>query len=355
VQPVSKPFEPAKVLRVGIGGILHPDHKYPIITLLHPIRCLPDASILKEHPNMPIQFIGELAALGTALMFAFGSTLFTISGREVGSSLVNRARLLMAVVLVMGLHWLLQGTPIPVNPGEHALFWLALSGFVGLVLGDASLFQAFVIVGPRIAMLMMALAPVLGAILAWIFLGETLRIQEIVGIIITISGIGIVVSERRGKPAGEQTQHENRYYLIGLLFGLGGALGQAGGLILSKIGMANDFPAISASLIRMVSAAVIIWAFTALRGEVISSFRTLKVHVNAVKMMIVASLTGPTIGVWLSLVAVQHAPVGVASTLMSLTPIFLIPISYIVFHEKATRRAVIGTVIAVAGTALLFL
>ena len=60
------------------------------------------------------------------------------------------------------------------------------------------------------------------------------------------------------------------------------------------------------------------------------------------------------IGVWLSLVAVQRTSVGVASTLTSLTPIFLIPISYAVFKERPTRQTVIGTLVAVAGTVLLF-
>jgi drug/metabolite transporter (DMT)-like permease len=59
--------------------------------------------------------------------------------------------------------------------------------------------------------------------------------------------------------------------------------------------------------------------------------------------------------VWFSLIAVQNAPVGIASTLTSLTPIMLIPLSRIVFKEAITWRAVGGTLLAVAGTAILFL
>jgi drug/metabolite transporter (DMT)-like permease len=306
---------------------------------------------IQPMPNIPV---GELAALATALLFSFGSILFTLSGRQIGSPLMNRMRLLIAVGMVLVLHWLLIGTPLPVNPSGHALFWLSISGVVGLVLGDASLFQAFVMVGPRVSMLMMALAPVLSTILAWLFLGEQLGVQELAGIFITVCGIGMVVGSRQAAPPDTGEPHNNRYYLIGLLFGLGGASGQAGGLILSKIGMADNFPPISANLIRMISAALVLWVLAAARGEITSSFRTVKAHPAALRMMLVASLTGPTLGVWLSLVAVQNSPIGIASTLMSLTPIFLIPMSYLVFRERITRLSIAGTVVAFAGSAILF-
>src|SRR5512145_1333270 len=103
-------------------------------------------------------FVGELAALGTSLCFSFGSTLFTLSGRAMGSALVNRVRLLIAALLVMLLHILTFGQVLPLDAGTGPWFWLGLSGLVGFVLGDAFLFQAFVLIGPRLSMLMMALA-----------------------------------------------------------------------------------------------------------------------------------------------------------------------------------------------------
>jgi len=66
------------------------------------------------------------------------------------------------------------------------------------------------------------------------------------------------------------------------------------------------------------------------------------------------ALFGPFIGVWLSLVAVQYAYVGIASTLMALPPIFLIPLSWWIFREKISLVAIVGTIIAVIGVALIF-
>ncbi|MBA3868739.1 MAG: DMT family transporter [Chloroflexota bacterium] len=305
---------------------------------------------------MPL--VGELAALATSLCFSLSSIVFTFSGRELGSILVNRTRLLIAILLVMLLHLLLYGQLLPINAGNERWFWLGLSGFVGLALGDGFLFQAFILIGPRLSMLMMALAPVLGAIMAWIFLGENLSLTAIVGIIVTVGGILIVVAERReDSSANAETKAiptNRRRYVIGLLCGLGGGLGQAGGLILSKLGLVGGFPALSGNLIRLIVAGVIIWILAIANRQLISSYRDLKAHPRALLFVTGGTILGPVLGVWLSLVAVQNADVGIVSTLSSLMPIFLIPISYFVYGERITRQAVFGTVVAIVGMILLF-
>ena len=340
-------------------------------------------------------FAGELAALTTGLTFAFGSTMFTIAGRDVGSPLVTRIRLLFAVVWVVLLHWLTQGQLLPLGASGDAVMWLSLSGVVGLVLGDALLFQSFVMVGPRLAMLMMSLAPILSAIMAYFALGQQLDTLDLAGMVITIVGVIWVVIERpepRKRHSIDDTTADSRTsattdatgepaisiealsrpiatparstsvitttpreYIIGLLFGFGGAMGQAGGYILSKLGLADDFPAISGNVIRIIAATLVMWLFTLLAGQAVRSFQRMRHQNRALILITIASLTGPVIGVWLSLFSLQLIPVGVSSTLTALTPVFLLPISAIVFNDRITRQAVAGTLIAFAGTALLFL
>ena len=108
-------------------------------------------------------------------------------------------------------------------------------------------------------------------------------------------------------------------------------------------------------MMRIITAAILIWLFSILRREVASSFRTLRAHPRAVRLLTGGAILGPVLGVWLSLIAVQNTSVGVASTLSSLMPIFLIPISYVVFGERVNGRAILGTLIAVGGSVLLFL
>jgi drug/metabolite transporter (DMT)-like permease len=263
---------------------------------------------------------------------------------------------LIAILLVIILHTLLYGQPLPLNAGNERWFWLGLSGFVGLALGDGFLFQAFILIGPRLSMLMMALAPVLGAIMAWIFLGESLSLTEIVGILVTVGGILIVVAERRDDSSAKaDAQPTNgRRYVLGLLCGLGGGLGQAGGLILSKLGLGGGFPALSGNLIRLIVAGIIIWVLAIANRQLISSYRDLRTHPRALTFLTVGTILGPVLGVWLSLVSVQNANIGVVSTLSSLMPIFLIPISYFVYGERVTKQAIAGTFVAFIGMVLLF-
>lgn len=292
--------------------------------------------------------LGELAALGTSIAWAFTSIFFTIGGREVGSAVVNRSRLLFAIVLVSIAHWILLGRIFPFDAEPFRWGWLALSGVLGLIVGDGMLFQAFIHLGPRLSQLVMSLAPIFATLMAWIFFGETIQTIELWGISLTILGVGWVVSEPRGP-----TVIVNKHYGRGLLFALGGALGQASGLITSRLGLSGDFDPLSANLIRLVVAAAILWGLTIARGHV---GYTIQQWRNRKGLLGIAggTIAGPFIGIWLSLIAIQLARIGIASTLMSLAPIILIPLSRILFKEPITIRSVGGTIIALAGVALLF-
>jgi len=303
---------------------------------------------------MFIQYIGELAGIGTSIAYAFGSTLFTISGRSLGASLINRTRLVFALLGVMLVHLVWFGSVIPDSAGFQPWFWLGISGLIGFAIGDGLLFQAFLLIGPRISMLIFALSPVLGAIIAWIFLGETLVAYDIIGIVITIAGIALVVTEKSNKVENEDTLGNPRAYHYGLLFAFGGAFCQALGNVFSKVGLANDFPPLSALVIRLMIATIIIWIFAVAQKQMRTSYSKLKTNPRAFVVLMGATLMGPIIGVWLSLISVQNTSVGVSSTLSSLTPVILIPIAYFVFGDKITKQAIIGTLLAVGGSTLLF-
>jgi drug/metabolite transporter (DMT)-like permease len=221
---------------------------------------------------------------------------------------------------------------------------------VGLVLGDAMLFQAFVLIGARLSMLLMTLVPVIGTLLAWVFLGETLSPLEITAIIVTVSSVAWVVSEQTNSNSASS---DPKHYALGLLCGIGGASGQALGLILSKRGMAGDFPALTASLMRLTIASVVIWLWALIQGQfrpTLEGLRTARTR----WAILGGTLVGPFIGMTLSLAAVQLAPVGIASTLMSLSPVILLPLSHWLFRERITPRAIVGTVVAIVGVAMIF-
>ena len=140
--------------------------------------------------------MGSIAALLTSLCWSWNSVFFSNAGKIVGSKTLNRTRLIFAVVFLCITHLFVLKSLIPLNAEGYRWFWLGLSGIVGLVLGDAMLFQAFVLVGPRISMLVMSSVPAFSAILAWVFLKEALRLPQIIGMFITIAGIMLVVLQK---------------------------------------------------------------------------------------------------------------------------------------------------------------
>ncbi len=296
-------------------------------------------------------FFGELAALATSLCFSATSTQFTLAGRQVGATVVNRTRLVLAVILLTLAH-LILGISLPILASAGRWLWLGISGVIGLVLGDAFLFQSFILIGPRLAMLLMSLAPIIASITAWIFLGEMLSAGQIFGILLTVAGIAWVVLERNGD---QNRQNHDPNYLQGILFGLGGATGQALGLIFAKKGLYGDFPAISGTLIRMITATILLWGFTFLRGQARYTLRQLANHRRASLFILSGSFSGPFLGVTFSLIAIQLTEVGIASTLMALPPVILLPISYLVFGERFGWQAIVGTLLALVGVAVLFL
>ncbi len=297
-----------------------------------------------------MNYIGEIAALATSLAFSFGSTFLTLGGRRVGSMVLNRTRLLLAILFLGVTHWATLGIPLPFQAEPRRWLWLGLSGIVGLVLGDIFLLQAFVWIGPRLSMLMMSLAPIFAAFLAWIFLGERMVWGQIVGVVFTVTGVAWVVLERNGNK-----KVANPHFARGILYGLGGAIGQAAGLVLAKNGLGGDFSPISANLIRMITAALVLWVITLIQHQVKATVLTLHRNRRGMLHILLGSFFGPFLGVSLSMLAIQHAEMGVASTLMALPPVFLLPISYVVFKERYGWGAILGTFVATAGVAVLFL
>jgi len=312
--------------------------------------------------------MGEIAALVTSLCWSLTSVQFTLAGRKIGSKVVNRVRLILAVIYLSLAHLLVYGELWPVHADLFRWGWLGLSGTIGLVIGDACLFQAFLFIGTRRSMLLMTLVPVISTLVAWAWLGETLHPIEIVAVLLAVGGVAWVVSERkrarngplaegeraRSERARSERARSERHYGLGVLLGLGGALGQALGLVIAKQGLIGDFPSLSATLIRMVVASGVIWLLAMARGQVAETWHVLREQ-KAWWLLIGGALSGPFIGVWLSMVAVQNAQVGIASTLMALSPIILIPLDRWVFHEQVSSRSVAGTVLALAGTAIILL
>ena len=289
---------------------------------------------------------GKAAALGAAFLWAITVTVFTFAARRIGAQVVNAVRLLLAALLLLILHWLFTGAPWPAGLGLERTLWLLLSGLVGFAVADGLGLESFVEIGPHLGMLIQTLAPVLSAALAWAFLGQSLSVAKVGAMVVTLAGIALVVQGPDDTPAG-------RSRTWGLVLALGATLGQSLGQFTAFKGMADGVGAFPALVVRIAAGAVGSLVYLALRGQFRLSGAWSRSHTLA--QILVGTALGPLIGGFLALYALAHAPMGPVSTLLSIVPIFLLPLSRIFFHEPITPRAVAGTLLTVGGAAGLFL
>ena len=292
---------------------------------------------------------GELFALMVAVFWTVTALAFESAGRRVGSLPVNLIRLVFGFAFLSLLNGAVRGTPFPADASPQNWAWLSLSGMVGFVIGDLLLFKSFTLVGSWFAMLVMTLAPPLAAVFGRIFLGERISALGMGGMALTLLGIALAVFHRDGEGARPREPRP----LLGVLYAFGGAVGQAAGIVLSKHGM-GDYPSFAATQIRVIAGiagfALIVTA-AGRWGPVLRAFRDRK----GILAILLGSFFGPFLGVSFSLMAIRHTSTGVASTLMALTPILLIPPSTVLLGHRITPREIAGTVLSVAGVALFFL
>ncbi|HSV97424.1 MAG TPA: DMT family transporter [Spirochaetota bacterium] len=291
---------------------------------------------------------GELFALLTALCWTVAAMSFEAAGRRVGSLAVNFIRLVLALLFHAVFSLLMRGSLFPLDAPSHAWLWLSLSGLVGFTIGDLLLFRALVVVGARVSMLMMALVPPITALIGWAALGETLSARSMAGMAITVAGIILVVLKREKGSRRFALTHS----ITGILLAFGGALGQAGGLILSKYGM-SDYDPFASTQIRVIAGTVGFAALFSIMGfwpRVASGLK----NPPAMSRITLGAFFGPFLGVSFSLFAVQRTATGIASTIMGIVPVLIIAPAMLIFREKITAREMAGSALAVSGVALFF-
>lgn len=293
--------------------------------------------------------LGEIASLATALCWTISAVSFESAGKKVGSISVNLIRLVIALLFITVYNSLTRGMMLPIDASGSAWLWLSISGLIGFVIGDLFLFQAFVLIGSRLSMLIMSAVPPITAITGFIMMGERISFLDFTGMMITIGGIALVILTRN--PEDKMVRFS--YPVRGIIYAFLGALGQAFGLVFSKFGMGSYNP-FAATQIRIIAAIIGFSLVITMLKKWRSIYLALQ-DIKAMNYISIGSLFGPFIGVSLGLLAVQHAPTGIVSTITSITPILIIPVAIIIFKEKVSPREVFGALITLVGVSLLFI
>lgn len=307
--------------------------------------------------------LGEIISLGVAVSWTITAWFAAKASLRVGAMVTNVLRLVLATLFLGVLLWVTIGRPYPVYADGNTWLWLGLSALVGYVFGDYCLFNCYLYIGPRFGQLLMTLAPPMAAIAGWIMLGETLSWTSILAMAVTLAGIGISIMSRDG---GHHFKLD--LPLKGVLLGIGAGIGQGVGLVLSKIGMQYYAEAIPANAPSAMEA-MLPFASTMMRAIIGGAgflailllqkdFGKLRSAVKdpvAMKYASVITLFGPVLGVSLSLMAVRYANAGIASTLMALTPVFIIVPEVLIEGKRIRFKEIAGLAVSIAGVALFFL
>uniref|UniRef100_A0A832I0B0 DMT family transporter n=1 Tax=Eiseniibacteriota bacterium TaxID=2212470 RepID=A0A832I0B0_UNCEI len=296
-----------------------------------------------------MRFAGEFAAFGTAVCWSAGSNFFAAAGRRLGSVVLNRLRITVACVFLATALLATRGAPWPLWASGEQVALLAVSGWIGFVFGDTWYFRSLVILGPGRAALLASFAPLFTALIAWPALGERLGPLAWLGMALTLGGVAWVMTGRHDAPA-----HPEGSVATGIAAGVLGALGQAGGYVLSKTALRTGIDPLSATVVRIVSAAAAIWLLAVLERDVRRTVEGLADRRGAA-FMVAGAFCGPFLGVTLSLAALRYIEAGVAASITAFYPILTMLIAARFHGERLTWRVLAGALVAVAGVVVLFL
>jgi drug/metabolite transporter (DMT)-like permease len=291
--------------------------------------------------------IHELAALGTATCWATTGLIASDAIRALGAFHFNLIRQVFVTLILSGV---VLATGAVGVPGWEGIVLLALSGVIGILLGDTLNFAAVGRLGPRRAGAIFALNAPMAAVLGWALLGERLGGQAWAGIAVTVAGVALAILGR--PPSGAHRLEQVWGGLrVGALFGLGAALGQAAGTLIARPYMAGGLDPYLGSLIRVGASGL---AMGVLATLPLAPPRPVEVSRKVLVLTAATALIGLLLGMTLFLYALQGSQTGIIATLSATSPVIILPLLWLRTGQRPSAKSWAGAALAVTGLALIF-
>ncbi|WGV98461.1 DMT family transporter [Vibrio sp. YMD68] len=293
-------------------------------------------------------FYGEVAALCAAVVWASATWIYSQFSHQFTAMQLNivKGTVASAMMLVV-----LPFIPSPdFTLTTEYFFVLAVSGVIGIAIGDSAYFAALKRIGPNKTLLLESLAPPLSGVLALVFLGTVISIQAWLGVVITTFAVALVVFQPNGDA--------NQVSRSGVGYGLLASVCQASGVVISHYALvAGNLPPLLGALIRL---AVGVLAVVAIIWWVEDKpFRAIKRNLGSMGSrsfigLLSAIFVGTFLALWLQQVALKHANPAIAQTLIATSPLFMLVI-YAIRRETISKLSLFGTLFALLGISLFFL
>ncbi len=288
-----------------------------------------------------MEWIGIIAALGSAASWAFATVVFDRLGKLIPAAGMTFFKGLFSLVLMLILILCTGGFDL-LSP--HDFFFLALSGIIGISIGDTLFFRSLQDLGAKVQVLYFMLGQVVTMILSFLLLGEVLSVEEYVGAMILLCGIMIVT-------IGKQEDHPNK--VRGIIGGFASILCFSISSIMVKVSIA-DVGVPTATFWRMFfsTVSVMFIGFTSKR------FVTWYTPLKETKTLLLFLLNVVVItygGFLLSMLSIKHITVSLASVLSATEPVFVLTLAFLINHERVSKRELIGAAVTIAGLLIILL
>jgi len=299
--------------------------------------------------------LGSFLAIGASLFWTLAPFLFASAVRSIGAWRVNPLRLAAAALILTALAaaYAVFDRSVAFDMQAPVLAWLAVSGVVGLVIGDALYLTSLGFLGPRRTLQILVLAPAISALIAWLWLGERITAVGTIGLVVTLAALSLATAlDQRRKDSNEP----GAFSWPGLLIALAASVCHGSAAVLARKAflIRPDLNPVLATSTRIVSSAAAIWIWVVLRGQAVP---VLKGCANrpAMKRLAAAVLLGPVLGMICYVSAFKTTPAGVVSLLSSLSPVLIIPITAWRYKTRLDYAALACMAMAIAGVVMVVL
>lgn len=292
----------------------------------------------------------DLMALGAAVCWAFTSVMSATPARHLGALAFTRWR--MALVLLML-------APVVLVLGSWRSLSLAgcgvmaVSGFIGIFVGDTALFAAMNRLGPRRTSVLFATHALFSAVLGFALLDERMDAQTLFGAALVMAGVVAAILLGRHKDEVHVLERDSGNWGLGVALGLLAALCQAVGSLVAKPVMAAGADPIAATAVRVL---VTCAAHGALLWSGYAGARALQPATPRILVQVgLIGFIGMGVGMSLVLLALQQGDVGMVAILSSVSPVLLLPLLWLRLGRAPAPMAWLGAGLTVLGTALVLL
>ncbi len=287
--------------------------------------------------------LGEIAALAAAGLWAVSALLFRHSGHRLPPLLLNLCKNVLALILLT-LTVRLSGVSLD-RAELKPLILLTISGMIGIGIGDTAFFAALNRIGERRCLLIVeTLAPVFTTGIAYLWLQERLSAPVMLAIGLVLVGIFWAWSD---------DVHSATLGGGGWVFALSAALCQAVGAVLSRQALtASEIPVLWSAMVRLAGGLSLIALLLLGRRQPFQVSRE-TFSTPLLGKIVLATLLGTYLGIFLQQLALKHADAGIVQTLLASSAVMVIPLAILV-GERVGIRAWSGALLAFAGIFLLF-